>query len=201
MTITGIPQGTLFTRYVLENPWPAGIGLVFLGVALLFIAIQRDDRRMFLAAVSAIAVAGIVLLTGFFFETTAESAANATRELVKAAEEGRTHDIIATLEPDATLHFGSPNNPGQPIDELQRDINTLDDSNRIVSNSLNNLTFASADSTTAVTAFACMTTTELSYGPFQSKWEIEWQRDEKGIWRIRRLTVIEIAGRTPRGLR
>ena len=85
MINTGMPHTSILTRYVLENPWPAGIGLALLGLALLFKAMQRDDKRMFLAAVSAFAVAGIVLLTGFFVETTAESAANATRELLRAA--------------------------------------------------------------------------------------------------------------------
>ena len=73
--------------------------------------------------------------------------------------------MVATLEPEATLHFGSPSSPGQPFDELQRDINTLDDSNRIVSNSMSSLVFASSDSETAVTAFTCMTTTELRLRP------------------------------------
>ena len=199
MTPTGMPQTSIFTRYLLENPWPVGIGLILLGVALLFLALNRDESRVLYAAIGAIGVAAIVLAIGWLVETTAERAADATRDFVRAAEEGRVHDMIATLHPDATLHLGRPGNPGQPVDELERDIRTLDSSNRIVSNSLNALAYGSRNSTSAITTFTCMTTTESSYGPVQSKWMLEWQMDDRGTWRIRRITAIEIAGRTPSG--
>jgi len=199
MTDTGMPETSIITTYVLENPWPLGIGLILIGVALFLLAVNRDERRALHGAIAAIALAVIILAIGHLVETTAESAAGATREFVRAAEEGRIHDMIATLDPDATLHLGRPGNPGQPIDELERDIRTLESSNRIVSNKINALEFGSDEADTAITSFTCMTTTEASYGPVQSSWMLEWRKDAGGTWRIRRVTAIKLAGRTPRG--
>lgn len=199
MTISAIPQSSFFTRYVLENPWPLGIALLIACAICVYIAMQRDDRRIFTGALGAAILAIAILVLGLTYETTAESAARATKTFVQAAVDGRTDDMIATLDPSATLHLGGPESPGISLDELERDIRTLDRTNRIESNRMSALRFGSNEADTAVTKFTCVTITESSYGPVQSKWMIQWRRDSKGIWRIRRLTAIEIAGKTPRG--
>ena len=189
----------LITRYVLENPWPLVIILLLIAGAGTYLAIQRDDQKLLRLPLSFVIGAIAVFLAARFFTTPGEHAAAATRQFVQHAEEGRSSDMINMLAPNATLHVGRAGSSGLPLDDLERELQTLDGQHRIKSNQITQLDTADQGDYTVLVTLSCFTSTESSYGSVPSSWLLEWTRTANGVWQIRRLTALRIAGRTPSG--
>ena len=189
----------LITRYVLENPWPLMIILLLLAGGGIWFAIQRDDQKLLRIPVACLIGAVAVYLTATFVTTSGEKVAAATRQFVQHAEEGRSSDMISMLASNATLHVGRAGSSGQPLEDLERELQTLDGQHRITSNRITQLDTASQGRDTILVTLSCFTSTESSYGSVPSSWLLEWTRTPDGAWQIRRLTALRIAGRTPSG--
>lgn len=192
--------GTL-TRWVLENPWPLSIVLLLLAAAILVHAIRRDDRRpiRFAAGVSLLAIG--CLVTGLLVETPGEAAEKSTRNLVAAAVDGRVEDMIDLFESEATLHVGRVETPGYPRSELERNLDALRSRQRIEENMVTRLDSAKGRGDSVWIDLACMTRTSGSGGWVPSRWILEWRIDGATEPRIRSITLLNLAGRTPRDAR
>ena len=189
----------LLTRYVVENPWPLTILLLVAAIATAYTAVQRDNSKLLLIPLGIGAVAGLVLLIASLVSTPGEQAMASTREFVRAAEEGRSNDMISMLRSDATMHIGRTENAGQPLQELERELQMLDGVHRIVSNRITRLEAETIESDTVIVELGCYTETKSSFGTVPSAWLIEWRRDADGTWMVRRITAAKIAGRVPTG--
>lgn len=192
--------GTL-TRWVLENPWPLSIVLLLLAAAIIIHAIRRDDRRPIRFAAGVFLVAIGCLVTGLLVETPGESAAKATRNLVAAAVDGRVEDMIDLFESEATLHVGRVETPGYPRSELERNLDALRSRQRIEENMITRLDSANGRGDSVWIDLACMTRTSGSGGWVPSRWILEWRIDGATEPRIRSITLLNLAGRTPRDAR
>ena len=106
--------------------------------------------------------------------------------------------MLAELDPDATLHVGRIENPGRPVDELRRMLDSLRSRHRIEQNTITLLDAVGTGSNTALVELACLTRTTSSLGTVPSRWLLEWER-ESDRWMIRSITAVSIAGRTPSG--
>ena len=189
----------MIRRYVFEDPFLLSGALVAIGIAVVWIALKRDDNRWTLPGVL-ILVAGIgVSVLGAVVTTTAEEARAATKAFIQAAEDGRIDDMLAMVSPEATLHIGRPGNPGHPFAVLEEDFHLLGSRHRIKANSTNGLTSDADTPAHATVSFNCRTTTESSYGPVTSSWVLEWEKDLHGTWYVLRITAVKVAGKTPRG--
>ena len=62
-------RDSLFSQWILENPWPFSIVALLLAATIGWIAIQRDDRRPLLAAGILAGLAVLALAIGFLVET------------------------------------------------------------------------------------------------------------------------------------
>ena len=193
-----IARSGFFTNFVLENPWPlAGLFTIVAGT-IFWLAVQRDDRRLVIPAALVFAVAAVILAVGLLVETSGEAAADRTREFVAAASDGRIDEMLAGLDPDATLHVGRIENPGLPIEDLRRMIDALGSRHRIEQNTITLINSVGTSSDTALVELACLTRTTSSIGTVPSRWLLEWERGS-GRWLVRSITAISIAGRTPTG--
>ena len=190
-----------FTRWILENPWPLSIGLLLLAAAILVHAIRRDDRRPVGFAVGVLLLAIGFLTTGLLVETRGESAVKATRNLVAAAVDGRIEDMIDFFDSDATLHVGRVETPGYPRDELERNLDALRSRQRIKENMVTRLDSANGRENSVWIDLACMTRTNGSGGWVPSRWILEWRIDGVTEPGIRSITLVNLAGRTPRDAR
>ena len=189
----------LITRYVLENPWPLVIILLLIAGAGTYIAIQRDDQKLLRLPLSFVIGAIAVFLAARFFTTPGEEVAAATRQFVQHAEDGRSADMISMLAPNATLHVGRAGSTGLPLEDLERELQTLDTRHRIISNQITQLDTEQESADRILVTLSCYTSTESSYGSVPSSWLLEWIPTSNGGWEIRRLTALRIAGRTPSG--
>ncbi len=191
-------RDSLFSQWILENPWPFSIVALLLAATIGWIAIQRDDRRPLLAAGILAGLAVLALAIGFLVETPAEAAASATRSFVADAEAGRVDDLVARLDPDATLHPGRLENPGFPVEDLRSMLEALGGVHRIERNSITLLDAVGIGGDAAMVELACLTRTRSSLGYVPSRWVFEWERVD-GRWMIRSITAASVAGRVPAG--
>lgn len=189
---------SLFSQWILENPWPFSIVTLLLAATIGWIAIQRDERRPLLLAGTLAGVALLALLLGLLIETPAEAAASATREFVADAESGRIDLLAARLDPQATLHPGRLENPGFPVEDLRAMLDALGDIHRIERNSITLLDAVGVGDDAAMVELACLTRTRSSLGYVPSRWIFEWERRDDR-WMVRSITAASIAGRVPAG--
>ena len=191
-------RDSLFSQWILENPWPFSIVTLLIAATIGWIAIQRDDRRPLLVAGILAGLALLALGVGLVVETPAEAAASATRRFVADAESGRVDLLVARLDPEATLHPGRIENPGFPVEDLRSMLDALGGVHRIERNSITLLDAVTTGGGAAVVELACLTRTSSSLGYVPSRWIFEWEPRD-GDWVIRSITAASIAGRVPGG--
>ena len=191
-------RDSLFSQWILENPWPFTIVMLLIAATIGWIAIQRDDRRPLVVAGVLAGLAVLALGVGIVVETPAEAAAAATQEFVEDAEAGRIDLLVARLDPEATLHPGRIENPGFPVEDLRAMLDALGGVHRIERNSITLLEAVGIGGDAAMVELACLTRTSSSLGYVPSRWIFEWER-RNDRWMVRSITAASIAGRTPAG--
>lgn len=191
-----IPQSSLLTRYVLENPWPAAIVLLAAAGIVGWMGFREGlvnrQRAAFVLALAAIAVAAI----GTLITTSGERAKHLTRELV---ERTVSRDIVAAaalLSDDAVIAFGSPQNPGYGVEYinelLDRSLN-----HDIESNSITTLRGATESNDAGIAQLACATTVGGFPYPNVSQWLIRVTRQSDGAWKVSHITCVSVNNQTP----
>src|SRR5678815_193441 len=113
------PSVSIFTRYVLENPWPLGLGLLLIAAWLAWSGFREGlkSRQQYAAIAGVFGIA--VLVIGHFVVTSGEHAKALTRSLVEAVVRNDSVAALAMFSNDATFTVGSPNNPGFGIDAIR----------------------------------------------------------------------------------
>jgi len=192
-----IPESSLFTRYIFENPWPLGLLLAFVGVILLWNGLREGlptrQRLGFAFGFSGL----LVLAAGWFIVTAGEHASRVTRQLVDAVVDHDSQAAIALFSPDAVMTIGSPRNPGFALDYISDRLDTLAARYRIDSNRITGMKLATESGRAGLTHLACMTTVDGVPYPNISRWQLTVAKEGDGTWKITRLTCVEINGNTP----
>lgn len=193
------PPVSLVDRYLFENPWPAGIILLLIGILLLYIAANRGDTKRLLIGLGGVGLAVGLYLLATFVSTPAEHGENVTRELVRLAVEGKASQAGALFAPNASLSLGAPSNPGLSLSGIQRQLQSLDDEYEIRDNYITGLDAYSKNQDEAIVHLHCLTTFNAAFaGPTKSSWVLSIVRQTDGSWKIDRLTVIQINDQVPR---
>jgi hypothetical protein len=193
------PPVGLFTRYVLENPYPLAGALVALALALAWIGLREGvygRTKLRAAGVSAV-LAAAVLITGILVITPGEHGVEVTRRLVSHAVNAEVSPAMALFAPGASLSIGSTRNPGVGIDSIRRQLERLESQYRVRSNTITTLRGYGESRDAATVHLACRTEVENGWGPTPSQWVLRVERQDGGEWLITRITAITIAGRTP----
>jgi hypothetical protein len=197
-----MPEDTtgFLVHRMLESHWPTVVVLAAAAAITGWLAFARDDRRLLVAGGAIAVLATGVALLGTLVVTDRESALQATRNFVLDAEEGRVNDLVAWLDPDATLHVGRVESPGYPRESLVSALEQLDGPHRVKDNTITLLDAAMDASGVLWVELACLTSTDSSYGTVPSRWIFEWMPPVDGRpWKVRSLTAVSVAGRTPGG--
>jgi len=191
------PPVNLFTRYVLENPWPLGLVLLGAGFVIGYLALRQGFMRRLAIAASMAALGALVIITAAFVTTAGERAEQVTRQLVEAAT---TNDLVTSanlIDPDATLHISSAQNPGLAYDTIIDRISELAASYAIEENDITHLAGYTESRDAATVQLACNTTVASFPYPNLSQWELRVQRGTDGAWRVTKITWLTINTRTP----
>jgi ketosteroid isomerase-like protein len=191
------PPVGLFTRYVLENPYPLGLLMLALAVGFAWSALRSQRPQGFRVAGVLAAIGAAVLVIGALVVTAGERARRVTLAVVDAAVAGDVARAGSYFADDARLSFGSPNNPSLPRRDIQSRLDQLDGKWRIRSNQITRLRAYTESSDRAVVHLACRTTLERDFGPMPTSWVLRVERQDDGTWKITHVTWISLAGRSP----
>ena len=195
----GIPTSSAMVRHLLEQPWLPALAAAAAGLFLGWLGLGRGDRR--LATVGAATLLGGVLIAaiGTLVRTPGERACDLARTIVAAAEAGDAAAMLAEFAPDATFHYGRPDQPGLPFGEIADAAAAIEGRYRIESNTVTQLD-PHTDPERPDTGYAvlsCRTVTAASPAPTPSSWVMRAVRGPDGRWVIDRLTLVKVAGRDP----
>jgi len=191
------PDVNLWTRYVLENPWPLSVALILAAAWLTWSGLREGLGRRLRAGMALAIVGFAILITGLLVVTSGEHSRVVTEALVEAAVK---HDSIAAnalFADDAEMSLGSPSNPAYGrtvIDELLYKLPSIPP---IESNSITMLRAYSESSSMAMVHLACWTTLASGLGPTPSQWVLRVERQADGSWRISHLTCVSVASQPP----
>lgn len=188
------PSHGLFTHYVLENPWPLGIGLILLALIIAWFALQRGNKSGLGVAAIAGVIGIIVLALGAAVTTAGEHGERVTKELVDAVVANDLPGAFALFDDDASFAFSSPSNPGLDIDYIKGMIDRTD-RYTIKSNTIRLLEGFTESSDAATVHLGCLTETDIGYTP--STWILLVERNEYDNWRITKVTWMTINNSPP----
>ena len=186
------PQVGLFTRYVLENPYPATAILLALAIVMGWTALRDGRLDRLKAAVIPALIGAAVLAAGLLVTTAGEHGEILTRQFVDAAVEEDIVGASEMLSDDATMAVGSPTNPSFDLDYILDQLDYLVGRYEIASNRITKLHGYGTESGRAEVHLACWTEVADGWGPTPSQWVIEVERQEDGTWKVDRITWISI---------
>ena len=198
-----LPSNGVWTRYVLENPWPLAIVLLAIAALAAWSGFREGIAFRQKAAGALALVACGILTIGHLVVTAGEHARAATVALVHATV---NKDLIATsnvLAPNAVVSFGQPSNPGFDRDYIMERLDAFRQKYTIDSNTISSLKTFGESPTAAVVHLDCWSQVTTSFGPapVRSQWilRVEKQSDPAGEWKIARVTLVAINNQTHDG--
>ena len=194
------PDVGLFTRYVLENPYPLGVGLLVVALIVGWLGL-RDGRsdRIAISMVSLLLAAG-VLAAGLLVATSGERARRVARQLVDAAVSKDLVGAANLLADDAQFQLGSVTNISHDRDFIIAGLSRFAGRYTIRDNKITMLNGYSESRDAATVHLACWTEAN-DYGMHTpSQWVLRIERQDDGTWKVTRITCISISGEPPPAL-
>ena len=191
------PNESIFTRYLLENPWPAGLFLALTGFVLLMTWLNRGENRLGIASGLFLGAGAAVFLLAALVTTSGEHATRLVERIVGHAEVGDPAAMLELISPDATLHLESLRHPGRPFGQLASSIRTLESKNRITENTIVRLRGWTTGDDRAIVHLGCRTTTGDSWGPVPTTWGFRVERTSDGGWEVTRIAFKSLGGKPP----
>ncbi len=191
------PDPGLFTRFILENPWPVVAVLASAAFVALWIGLREGRRAPLKIAGLAALLAAAVFATASLVTTPAEHAERVTRNVVEAAVAGDIVQAMRHFTPDAALALGSPRNPGMSIRTFETRLIRLHEQYTITGNRTRTLRGYTEGPDAAIVHLACSTEVAGWSGATPTQWVLRVERQEDETWLVTRLTFVSIMGNTP----
>ena len=194
-TMPDPPAAGLLTRYVFENPYPLGAGLLLFAAIWGWLAL-RDGRldRVRLTVLPLVLGAG-VLAAGWGVVTAGERGRVLVRDLSDLVVARDLVGAVNQFADAATIHLGSPHNVGHDLDYLRGALSDLVARYAIESNRITSLDAYTTGADDATIHMACFTETNRFGGASQLVIDVARQPD--GTWKIVRLTLVSVNGQPP----
>jgi hypothetical protein len=149
------PDVNLFTRYVLENPYPLAGVLFIMALAAAWIGLRDGRKPPLITAGVGTLIAAAVLAAGTLIVTPAERGRKVTIEMVERIVQGDVNGGMMLFSPDATFAVGSPQNPGMDIGFIRRQAEWLHGRYTIQSNRISSLRSYTESPTRGVVHMTC----------------------------------------------
>ena len=192
-----LPSSPLLTAMFAESPWTIAFPMLAIAAVLAWWGARSDQVRPILAGVAMMFCAAAILALAAFQVSPGEHAQQTVKALVAAAEAADLDRLRACFAPDASMHYGGPESPGDDLERLMRAADGLKGKHRIESNTVTELSIATKDANCGIVMLGCRTTTASSYAAVPTRWWIEVRRQENGEWLIERLAWIELLNQVP----
>ena len=191
------PNVGLFTRFVLENPYPIAVVAIAVGAGLLLSGLRQGLRNRQRNGILGISVAIAVLIIAWSVTTSGEHAKALTRSLVQATAQADAVKVMSHFTSDATMSFTSPTNPGYPINYIEAQAIRLESKFNIESNRISSLNGFTQSANSAIVHLSCSTTIAGGYGATPTSWVLRIERQDDDSWKVVHFTWISIFNRPP----
>ena len=191
------PDVGLFTRLVLENPYPIAVVAIAVGAGLLISGLREGLRNRQRIGILGISVAIAVLIIAWSVTTSGEHAKALTRSLVEATAQADALKVMSHFTSDATMSISSPTNPGYPIDFIEAQAIRLESKFSIESNRIGSLKGFTQSANSAIVHLSCSTTIAGGYAATPSRWVLRIERQDDNSWKIVHLTWVSLLNRPP----
>lgn len=192
-TPTPLASGPLWSRFLLENPYPAVILLLigaFAAWRLLNNALKGREANI--AAAACVALALAIFALARFVQTDRERLRDLTRELVRSTATADVTSLEQLLSPQLSLFRPGGGLSMGKEETLERVQNELGKRYRVREWAVLE-TQASTDSpTSGITQTRVRVTLEMSPFPTISWWKIDWRKDANGVWRADRIDPVSV---------
>ena len=188
------------TRWLYENPVPLAVLLGAVAVVLAFRVLSSGERRTWLAAGTAVALALGALAIGKWIVTPGEEARVIAEDLVAYAETADVDAAAALFTGNAVLNYGRRESQGLSIQAIRRALESLAAANRIESNRITRLVYRTLDESTGEVELSCSTMTARSTMVVPTNWIVRVRRTGgtgSPSWKIDRLTFESLFGKAP----
>lgn len=191
------PDVGLFTRFILENPYPIAVVAIAVGAGLLWTGLREGQRNRQRIGLVVIAVAIAVLIIASSVTTSGEHAKALTRSLVEATVQADAVAVMSHFTSNATMSFASPTNPGYSIEFVEDQATRLEGQYKVESNRIVSLKGFTLSSDSAIIHLTCTTTIAGGYGATPTSWVLRIERQDDNSWKIVRFTWISIFNKPP----
>lgn len=191
------PDVGLFTRFVLENPYPIAVVAIVLGMGLLWTGLREGQINRQRSGLAGISVAVAVLIIASLVTTSGEHAKKLTRSLVEATVQADAVKVMSHFTSDATMSFTSPTNQGFPIDFVEDKAIRLESQYKVESNRIGSLKGFTQSPDSAIVHLSCTTTIAGGYGATPTSWVLRIERQADNSWKIVHFTWISIFNKPP----
>lgn len=194
---TILPTSPLLIRLFAESPWTLAFPMLGAAAILAWWGVRAERVRPILVAVGLLLVAAATLAIAAMRVSPGEHAAAAVRDLVSAAELADIPGVRNAFAEDATMHYGSPQAPGDDLERLMRAAETLAGRHRIQRNSITELDYATLDDQRGVVILGCLTETASSFGPIPTRWYFVVRRTPDDRWKIEQIAWLKMLNQEP----
>ncbi len=184
------------TEWLFENPWPVALALAALGAVACWRAATGGGRRDVAVAATALVLATGALVAGRLVVTPGEQARAVVLALVDRAVAADADGAMALFGADAEFTYVRPENPGLPVVEIRRALDSLERRNRIEANRVTSIEARTLSDDTGEVELHCSTEIVGGMGAVPTGWIVRVRRRD-GRWRIDRLTFASLYGKAP----
>ncbi len=175
------------------------ISLVLSAALLLcaFIGLRRGSLKWLAASGACLVAVAVTALCGSLIVTPADHARGVVEQLVAAAVAGDPAEAKRCFSLNASIHMGSPEQPGSDRAHIDRAFDSFATRHRIETNEISSLSAESLGDDRATVDLRCRTHTASSLSTIPTRWQFEVVREPDGIWRITRITWRAVGNQKP----
>lgn len=196
-----LTAGSGFERWVLENPWPLGLGLLGAAAIVAYVLARRGEGRRGAIGGGAMALAGIaVLVTGMAVTTTGESLAARGRELVERFFAGDSEGVGMILDDGMVLSASGRTVRTSDARRFVMDLASGVRGFKVTRHEYAAKGGAAEGDHAARTRFRVRVYSELrpySGYPLDTTWEASWRRGSDGAWRLTAIDLLRSSDGVP----
>lgn len=192
-SVAPLPSAPLLERFVLENPWPAAILLVLLGIAALVIFNARAKLKPGLISAGVLFVlAGGAYLTSVLVTTPREQMKQATRELVGATARVDLVELERLLSEDLSVRVPRLSRSAGKSETINAVESILGSQYRVREHAILEMQATLDGPRLGRTQVRVRVGSD--YGFLPSWWRVDWELGPDGTWSARRVEALWIPG-------
>ena len=191
----------LWQYLLFEQPWPLVIALGAMAVVLTVVAQRRDSRAIRMVAWSLAIGAGVVYALAWQVTTDRQRLLHATEALVLSTESPMDVEHLAgTWLSDQTTLIGPGGEPWLDREAIERQLRTADQRHAIEQQSIRRL---GAEVTQPGYGRSIVEVSTQAgggtrgFGPLRTEWDLYWQADEHGQWRVQEIHWVSFRNQPP----